>query len=95
VIEAELKARVSDPGALRERLRRLAAEETSIYRDTYYDWPDKVLTAQDKELRVRVIETAGLRRAMLTYKEPAADPASRSKPEHETTIADASVASGT
>ena len=32
-----------------------------------------------------------MRRAVLTYKEPAADAASGSKPEHETKVADAAV----
>jgi adenylate cyclase class 2 len=91
LIEAELKARVRDPSALRERLRRLAGEELSVYRDTYYDRAGRDLTAQGRELRVRVMETSGVRRAVLTYKEPAADAASGSKPEHETKVADAAV----
>jgi adenylate cyclase, class 2 len=91
VIEAELKARVRDPAALRGRLRRLASEELSVYRDTYYDRPGRELTVQGRELRVRVMETSGVRRAVLTYKEPAADAASGSKPEHETKVADAAV----
>jgi len=37
LIEAELK--VHDPDTLRVRLRRLASEEISLYRDTYYDKP--------------------------------------------------------
>jgi adenylate cyclase, class 2 len=91
LIEAELKARVRDPATLRDRLRRLASEEISLYRDTYYDRPGRDLTAQGRELRVRVMETSGVRRAVLTYKEPAADAASGSKPEHETKIADPAV----
>jgi len=91
LIEAELKARVRDPGALRDRLRRLASEEISLYRDTYYDRPGRDLTAQGRELRVRVMDTGGVRRAALTYKESAADAASESKPEHETKVADAAV----
>jgi adenylate cyclase class 2 len=91
LIEAELKARVRDPAALRDRLRHLASEEISLYRDTYYDRPGRDLTAQGRELRVRVVETSGVRRAVLTYKEPAADAASGSKPEHETKVADAAV----
>jgi adenylate cyclase, class 2 len=92
LIEAELKARVTDPKALTARLGRLAAGESSIYRDTYYDHPDRDLTAEGRELRIRVMDTGGVRRAVLTYKEPAADAASGSKPEHETKIADAHVA---
>ena len=87
MIEAELKARVHDPDTLRARLRRLAGEELSVYRDTYYDRPGRELTAQGRELRVRVMETGGVRRAVLTYKEPAADAASGSKLEHETKVA--------
>jgi adenylate cyclase class 2 len=89
VIEAELKARVREPEALRERLRRLADEESSTYRDTYYDRPGRSLTAEGRELRVRVIETGEMRRTVLTYKEPAVDTNSGSKPEHETKVADA------
>jgi adenylate cyclase, class 2 len=91
VIEAELKARVRDPAALRDRLRRLASEEISLYRDTYYDQPGRDLTAQGRELRVRIMETSGVRRAVLTCKGPAAGTASGSKPEHETKVADAAV----
>jgi adenylate cyclase, class 2 len=91
VIEAELKARVVDPEGLRRRLEELAAGETSLYRDTYYDTPGRDLTAAGRELRVRIVETGGGRRTMLTYKEPPADAASQSKPEHETTVASAEV----
>jgi adenylate cyclase class 2 len=89
VIEAELKARVSEPEALRGRLRQLADEERSTYRDTYYDRPGRDLTAEGRELRIRVIETGEMRRTVLTYKEPAVDAGSGSKPEHETKVADA------
>lgn len=89
MIEAELKARVREPEALRGRLRRLADEERSVYRDTYYDRPGRDLTAEGRELRVRVVETGEMRRTVLTYKEPAVDSGSGSKPEHETKIADA------
>ena len=92
MIEAELKARVTDPEALKVLLGRRAAGEASIYRDVYYDHPGRDLTSLGRELRVRVVETSGVRRALLTYKEPAADAASGSKPEYETKIADASVA---
>ncbi|MGD0937390.1 MAG: class IV adenylate cyclase [Streptosporangiaceae bacterium] len=91
MIEAELKARVSDPDTLRDHLRRLASEELSVYRDTYYDRTDRDLTTQGRELRVRVAETGGVQRVLLTYKEPPADEASGSKPEHETTVADPAV----
>jgi adenylate cyclase, class 2 len=85
VIEAELKARVRDPHQVRERLGELAAGESSLYRDTYYDWPGRQLSAGGQELRL--VETAGRRQSLLTYKDPAVDPASGSKPEHETEVA--------
>ncbi|WP_131740348.1 class IV adenylate cyclase [Actinomadura roseirufa] len=88
MIEVELKAHVRDPEDLRRLLRRRADEELSTYRDTYYDRTDGTLTGEGRELRVRVIDQAGTRRTLLTYKEPAVDEASRSKPEHETNVAD-------
>jgi adenylate cyclase, class 2 len=88
VIEAELKAHVRDPEALRALLRRRGDEEISVYRDTYYDRPDRELTTDGRELRVRIVEVADVRRSILTYKEPAVDAVSGSKPEHETTVAD-------
>lgn len=91
MIEAELKARVSDPNTLRDRLRRLASEELSVYRDTYYDRLDRDLTTQGRELRIRVVENSGVQRVLLTYKEPPADESSGSKPEYETTVADPAV----
>lgn len=91
MIEAELKARVREPDALCGRLRRLADEERSVYRDTYYDRPGRGLTGEGRELRVRVIETGEMRRTVLTYKEPAVDAGSGSKPEHETKVADGAV----
>jgi adenylate cyclase, class 2 len=86
VIEAELKARVRDPRTLHQQLRRLAAGEQSVYRDTYYDHPGGDLTGSGRELRLRTVQTDGRRRSLLTYKEPAVDAASGSKPEHETEV---------
>lgn len=87
MIEAELKARIRDPMALYEQLRRLAAGEQSVYRDTYYDRPGRDLTGSGRELRLRTVETDGRLTSLLTYKEPAVDAASGSKPEYETEVA--------
>jgi adenylate cyclase class 2 len=84
-------SRVREPATLRERLRGLADEECSTYRDAYYDRPGHDLTAEGRELRVRIIETGETRRTVLTYKEPAVDIQSGSKPEHETKVADPAV----
>jgi adenylate cyclase, class 2 len=86
VIEAGLKARVRDPEQVREQLGELAAGENSTYHDTYYDWPGGQLTSAGRELRLRVVETAGRHQALLTYKDQAVDAASGSKPEHETEV---------
>ena len=87
MIEAELKARVRDPQALHQQLQRLGAGEQSVYSDTYYDRPGRDLTVSGRELRLRTAETDGLRRSLLTYKEPAVDAVSGSKPEYETEVA--------
>ena len=86
MIEAELKARVREPGAILERLSLLAPAEQSIYRDVYYDWPGGALAASGRELRLRVIDAANGLRSVLTYKEPAVDVRSGSKPEHESDV---------
>lgn len=88
MIEAELKARVRDPDGLHARLRELAAGEQSVYRDVYYDHPGRDLATAGRELRLRGIESAGGTRSLLTFKEPAVDAASGSKPEHETQVSD-------
>ena len=88
-IEAELKARVRDPARVRELLRQRIPEEVAVYSDTYFDTPDRALTSDDRELRVRVIHTDTAVTTMLTYQGAAVDAVSGSKPETETTAADA------
>jgi CYTH domain len=63
---------------------RVGRVQASVYRDTYYDRPGHELTHEGREVRVRVIEGPDSRRTLLTYKAPAVDAASGSKPEHET-----------
>lgn len=89
MIEAEIKARVSDPGALHGLLGARCGGEASTYRDTYYDAPDGSLSAAGRELRLRVKEAAGRVRCVLTYKGPAVDEGSGSKPEAEVDVSDA------
>jgi adenylate cyclase class 2 len=86
VIEAELKAQLTDPDAVRAALAERGAAERAIYRDTYYDSADGVLDRAGRELRLRTIETPDVTRHVLTFKEPAVDE-SGSKPEHETAVA--------
>jgi adenylate cyclase class 2 len=86
MIEAELKARVTDPHTLHQRLSELATGEPNTYRDVYYDRPDRELTGGGRELRLRTIDG---HRTLLTYKETAVDAVSGSKPEHETQVTSA------
>jgi adenylate cyclase class 2 len=86
MIEAELKARVRDPAAVRAALDERSTGQAATYRDVYYDRPDRSLSAAGHELRLRTVETASARRYLLTYKAPAVDAASQSKPEHETEV---------
>ncbi|KAA2246469.1 CYTH domain-containing protein [Solihabitans fulvus] len=93
MIEAELKARVHHVNRVLGLLRgRASAEETATYHDVYYDTPAGGLERDGRELRVRVVETAAGARCLLTYKQPAVDAASGSKPEHEITTVDAGAA---
>ena len=85
MIEAELKARLSNPDAVRAALARRAKPETAVYSDVYSDTAGGALEGNGRELRVRTIRT-DIVRHQLTFKEPAIDEASQSKPEHETTV---------
>lgn len=87
-VEAELKALIHHPDDLHDQLTRRANPVRSVYRDTYYDRPDAALTRTGRELRLRLVDTDEQRRILLTYKEPAVDTPSGSKPEHETTVVD-------
>ncbi|MGH3900802.1 MAG: class IV adenylate cyclase [Pseudonocardiaceae bacterium] len=89
-IETELKTRVHDIDRVRGLLRQRAAEQNSMYADSYFDTPDLALTHNGCELRVREVHTdddAAV--TLLTYKGAPVHAASRSKPETETTVGDA------
>jgi adenylate cyclase, class 2 len=91
-VEAELKALARNPDRIHAALSRRAVGEHSIYSDRYFDYPDRDWTRQGNELRVRTItDELDQTRTLLTFKEPAIDQASGSKPEHETAVEDADV----
>jgi adenylate cyclase, class 2 len=91
-VEAELKALARNPERIHAALSRRAVGERSIYSDRYFDYPDRGWTRQGNELRVRTVtDELGRTRALLTFKQPAVDQASGSKPEHETAVEDADV----
>lgn len=92
MIEAEIKARLRDPDAVRAALDAQAAWEIATYRDTYFDTPAGELDRDGRELRLRTIETAGGVRHLLTYKGPAVDTDTGSKPETETAVGSADAA---
>lgn len=88
MIEAELKARLREPARVRSVLASRAEPEHAVYQDTYYDSDGRTLDRDGRELRLRT-KTVGLHaRHLLTYKEPAVDATTGSKPEHETVVAD-------
>jgi len=93
-VEAELKAIAGNPERLHAVLSQRAVGEHSIYSDRYFDYPDRGWTRQGTELRVRtIIGELGPTHTctLLTFKEPAVDQASGSKPEHETAVGDPDV----
>lgn len=87
-IEAELKARVHDVPKVREALSARAGARPAVYRDAYFDRPRDGFMAGGRELRLRTVETPQGVRTVLTFKAPAVDEASGSKPEYETVVGD-------
>ncbi|WP_063125422.1 class IV adenylate cyclase [Nocardia fusca] len=86
VIEAEYKARLTDPDSVRAKLAGLAAAEVVTYHDAYFDDGARSLHAGDRELRLRTVRGSGSVRHLLTFKEAAVDLETGSKPEYETDI---------
>jgi adenylate cyclase, class 2 len=72
-VEAEIKARLVDPGAVRQRLDGYTDGIVEVYRDSYLDTAAGDLARTDRELRLRTIERDDVVRHLLTYKEPAVD----------------------
>lgn len=87
-IEAEIKARVRDVPAVRAALIARADVQSATYHDTYFDRADGGFMASGRELRLRTVETRQSTRTVLTFKAPAVDEASGSKPEFETRVDD-------
>jgi adenylate cyclase class 2 len=88
LIEAELKARLADPDAVRAALATRAEPEVAVYHDVYYDNAAGDLERSGRELRLRAVVRPGqASQHVLTFKEPTVDEASGSKPEYETTVA--------
>ncbi|MDH6576949.1 class IV adenylate cyclase [Kitasatospora sp. MAP5-34] len=87
MIEAEMKARVSSPAAVLQRLKAYAPGRPEVYQDTYYDQGGS-LADSDRELRVRTVHGVDDTRSVLTYKGARVDEATGSKPEHESRVDD-------
>lgn len=88
MIEAEYKARLSTPDAVRDHLCDRAQSESVTYHDTYFDDETDTLSKADRELRLRTITSPDSTQHLLTFKDAAVDSATGSKPEYETIIAD-------
>ncbi|BFU44103.1 class IV adenylate cyclase [Krasilnikovia sp. MM14-A1004] len=86
MIEAELKARLSNPAAVRAALAARATPTRAIYQDIYYDTTGEDLDHTGRELRLRTVDSGDVRIHLLTFKEPAVHEESGSKPEHESTV---------
>ena|SRR5580765_2662721 len=88
-VEVEVKARLCDPARVRQLLAGITDGENAVYADHYLDFPDRRLTTAGYEIRLRTVtDDAGAVRSLLTFKEPAVEAVSGSKPEHETFVAD-------
>lgn len=93
--EVELKVRAAHD-SLRDRLDEagLTLENHVRQVDTYYDAPHRDFAATDEALRVREERplaadgTAGEATVAVTYKGPLVDDRSKTREEHETTVAD-------
>lgn len=92
MIEAEIKARLVDPAAVRQRLEQWAAGVAETYSDTYFDAPGETLAARERELRVRTIAGPSGTRHLLTFKDRPVDEATQSKPEVEIAVSDPTAA---
>ena len=93
--EVELKVRAShDP--VRERLSALDATTLGVVHqaDTYYDAPHRSFADTDEALRLRRETTADDHTAILTYKGPLVETASKTREERETAVADAAAMEG-
>ncbi|HKT00178.1 MAG TPA: CYTH domain-containing protein, partial [Rugosimonospora sp.] len=77
MIEAEIKARLVDPAAVRQRLEQWAAGVAETYSDTYFDAPGETLAARERELRVRTIAGPSGTRHLLTFKDRPVDEATQ------------------
>ncbi|MET8873123.1 class IV adenylate cyclase [Nocardia sp. NPDC004604] len=86
MIEAEYKAKLTNPDSVRAMLKERAEAENVSYRDVYFDTEDNELARADREFRLRTISGAGETRHLLTFKDSAVDAATGSKPEFETVV---------
>lgn len=93
MIEAELKARLSDPDEVRRRLDGLALGVVEEYRDVYFDTINGDLERDGRELRLRtIVGENGQARHVVTRKGSPVDAASGSKPESEHEVPDETIA---
>ncbi|MEV5835082.1 class IV adenylate cyclase [Nocardia sp. NPDC052112] len=88
MIEAEYKARLTKPDAVRAKLRERAHSDEVSYRDVYFDTGDNRLGRADREFRLRTISGVGGTRHLLTFKDSAVDAETGSKPEFETVVSE-------
>ncbi|MQY21407.1 CYTH domain-containing protein [Nocardia macrotermitis] len=73
MIEAEYKARLAKPDAVRAKLAERADPDNVSYRDVYFDTADHSLVRTDREFRLRTISGTSGTRHLLTFKDSAVD----------------------
>jgi len=95
-VEIEIKMRLTNPGALEQRLEALEAEHIHEISEinTYFDTPDHTLKSSDQGLRLRIEQSGTSHRAIITHKGPRAHGATKSRAETEVEILDAAAGEG-
>src|SRR5256885_1658081 len=89
-LEIEMKMKVEDLAAVRERLKRLRASRVREVLETniFFDTPDRALLATDCGLRLRISRdlASGKERIGITYKGPRDDGDVKTREEIEVAV---------
>ncbi|MEE8168672.1 MAG: class IV adenylate cyclase [Candidatus Hydrothermarchaeales archaeon] len=86
MLEIEVKARLRDTEALKNKLKEMGAKfvKSSTQEDVYFEHPSRDFASSDEALRLRKQE----RRITLTYKGPRIDRITKTREEHKVEVSD-------